>query len=287
MSDENVRFALAQCSSVTGDETTDPRPANLHTAIVTIKDAAARDARVVVFGELFLTGARTDQWLTKWAVRTDDPNDPTLTALSVECARHDVTVIVGTSTVDDADVCHNSVVLIGPDGRRRLYHKRHLAHIRLPDGYEAEESRFYRPGDLDPVFDMGWGTIGLQICYEVTFPEVARCAMLAGADIVLNCTASLSGTEDVWSAMARARAFENGVFFLVCSVVGDQGTDTYFGGSAAYDPHGVRIAQAAPHRTELLIVDIGIGTSRRTRQEMNIVDARRPDLYTTLTVENP
>lgn len=282
MPDDRVRFALAQCRSVVGDETTDPRPPNLRTVVAAIERAAAAGAEVVVFGEMFLTGLRTDHWLPKWAVRPGEPADPTLTALAAECTRHGVTAITGTATLDEDQVCRNSVVLVDPDGTRRVYHKRHLAHIVLPDGYEADEAEFYRPGDLPPLFEFEWGVLGLQICYEVTFPEVARCAVLDGADVVLNCTASLSGTEEVWAAMARARAFENATPFVVCSVVGAQGTDRYFGGSAAFDQHGVPIAQAPPHGEALVLVDVPVGAGRRARREMNIVGARRPELYRSL-----
>lgn len=283
---EQVRFALAQCRGIVGDETTDPRPLNLRTATQAIERAAAGGAEVVVFGEMFLTGVRTDHWLPRWAVRPDDPTDPTLTALAPQCARHGITVITGTATLDQDQVCRNSVVLVGPDGGRRVYHKRHLAHIVLPDGHEADEAEFYRSGDLPALFEFEWGVLGVQICYEVTIPEAARCAVLDGADVVLNCTASLSGTEEVWAAMARARAFENAVPFVVCSVVGDQGADRYFGGSAAFDSHGRPIVQAPLHEEALVLVDIPVGAGRRTRQEMNIVGARRPELYGSLVEPN-
>lgn len=280
---EPVRFALAQCAAAIGDEHTDPRAANLRTALRAIDAAAARGAHVVVFGEMFLSGLRTDDWLAKWAVSPHDPGEPVLAELARACARQGVTVITGTATVDEHGVCRNSVVLIDPSGNRRIYHKRHLASIRLPGGQEADEAAFYRPGDLPDVVEFDWGRLGVQICYEVTFPEPARCAMLAGADVILNCTASLSGTEDLWAAMARARAFENGVFFLVCSVVGRQGPDVYFGGSAAYGPDGVLLAQGALHEADLVIVDLPMAASRRTRREMNILPARRPELYRSLT----
>ena len=124
--------------------------------------------------------------------------------------------------------------------------------------------------------DFDWGRVGLQICYEVTFPEVTRCSMLDGADLVINCTASICGTERLWDAMVRARAFENAVTFIACSVVGQQTGDQYFGGSVCVDPNGVSISQAHYGTEQLLLIDAPVEAARTARRAMNIVAARRP-----------
>ena len=279
MTADILRIALAQRPSVIGTQTRDPRPQNLSTALRALGAAAARGAQLVVFGEMFLTGLRTDEWLAKWAVRPHESSDRTLSSLSDACRRLGVAVLIGTATVDEQGICRNSVLLTDGSGRRSVYHKRHLAQITLPDGYQANELLYYSPGDAPGTFGTEWGRIGLQICYEVTFPEIARCSMLDGADLIINCTASIAGTEDLWTAMASTRAFENGTFFVACSVVGHQGPDEYFGGSAAYDPHGACVAQAAYGAEDLLVVEVPVELSRRTRTDMNIIAARRPELY--------
>lgn len=284
----SVRIALAQRRSVVGTADLDPRPANLAVAVADINAAAAAGADVVVFGEMFLTGLRTDQWLGRWAVCPDDPHDPTLTELSAACRRHCIRALVGAATRPTRGdrMVHNSIVLIGPDGFRAAYHKQHLARIELPDGTRADEARFYSPGPVTRPLDFDWGRVGLQICYEVTFPEVTRCSMLDGADLVINCTASICGTERLWDAMVRARAFENAVTFIACSVVGQQTGDQYFGGSVCVDPNGVSISQAHYGTEQLLLIDAPVEAARTARRAMNIVAARRPELYSVLTTRD-
>ena len=115
----------------------------------------------------------------------------------------------------------------------------------------------------------------------------ASASSCASSSAIASCRSSaarswqtaIAGTEDLWAATARARAFDNGKCFLVCSVVGGQGPDEHFGGSAAYDPHGACVAQAAYGGEDLLVVDVLMDLSRRTRTEMNIVAARRREVY--------
>src|SRR5438309_4769850 len=70
----NVRVALAQTESELGTETFDPRDANLKRALSEIDKAAAAGADLVVFGEMFLSGYHTDEWLHKWASTIEPPD---------------------------------------------------------------------------------------------------------------------------------------------------------------------------------------------------------------------
>jgi predicted amidohydrolase len=70
------RIALAQCESLIGTEDFDPRPANLARAERAIQDSVAQGAKLVLLGEMFLTGYRTDEWNLKWAVRSTNPTSP-------------------------------------------------------------------------------------------------------------------------------------------------------------------------------------------------------------------
>ena len=86
--------------------------------------------------------------------------------------------------------------------------------------------------------------------------------------------------------MVRARAFENAVTFIACSVVGQQAGDQYFGGSVCVDPNGVPVSQARYGTEQLLLVDAPVEAARTARRAMNIVAARRPELYSVLTTRD-
>lgn len=275
-----MRLALAQCESAIGTEHRDPRPRNVKRALEAIDQAARAGSKLVTFGEMFLTGLRTDRWLPKWAIDPNNPSDPSVAELSSCCARHNIDVAVGGATISCDGSIRNSVLYFTSEGLLIVRDKAHLAQITLADGYDANETRYYSAGNEEqPPFERPWGTVAIQVCYEVTFPEIARVAMLQGADLIINCTASLAGTEGIWNAMARTRAFENAVWFVVSSVAGVQGPDQYFGGSAVVDPTGVIVAQAAYGAEDLVIADVTPTDARTVRKQMNVVDARLPHRY--------
>ncbi len=111
------------------------------------------------------------------------------------------------------DAIHNDAVLVGPKGYIGKYRKVHLPLCERLVNY---------PGWGDyPVFDTAIGKIGLEVCYDKSFPEVARSLALKGAQIILNptCWVNVSGTEDdpdhkTHTIFSQARAMENMVFFV-------------------------------------------------------------------------
>src|SRR3954468_4498863 len=123
-----IRLALVQCHSDLGTETFDPREVNLERALNHIKDAAAAGVNLVVFGELFLTGYRTDEWLHRWASSVDPPG-PEIDALARAAEQHRVHIIMGLATFGPpvpGDI-YNSAIFIGPRGVLGTYRKTHVA----------------------------------------------------------------------------------------------------------------------------------------------------------------
>ena len=123
---------------------------------------------------------------------------------------------------------YNVAVLIGPDGDvAGVYRK-----VTLPTG---EVERGVAPGDDYPVFDTSLGRIGMMVCYDGFFPEVARELANRGAEII---------AWPVWGCnpiLARARAAENHVY-LVSSTYEDISREWMV--SAVFDHTGETIALA-------------------------------------------
>lgn len=278
-----LRVAVAQLESAVGTEVEDPRPANMARLAGAFAQAGAAGADLLVVGEMFITGLRTDQWLPRYAVHVSDPDDIVMVRLNRLCREHGVAVLVGSATRGtEPGVIHNSVIYLDPQGTVQVVHKRHLARIRLPAGQEADEAKFYSPGSAPTLVRTPWACLAVQICYEITFPEVARSSMLDGANLIVNCTASISGAEDLWNAMSVTRAFENSVWFVVSSVVGRQGDEYYFGGSSVVSPGGSVVMRGAVEAEDFFVHDVDLGRAEAARSEMNVLRARRPELYANL-----
>jgi predicted amidohydrolase len=127
-----------------------------------------------------------------------------------------------------AHLVYNTAVLIGPDGKLIGKYRK----VCLPHG---EVEKGIAPGHDYPVFDTAIGKVGLMVCYDGFFPEVARELTRRGAEII---------AWPVWGCdplLARARACENRVY-LVSSTYTDAASDWMI--SAVFDHSGTPIAQA-------------------------------------------
>jgi predicted amidohydrolase len=277
------RVALAQCESVIGTTTFDPRPANLARASTAVEAAAAQGADVVLFGEMYLTGYRTDEANLAWAVHLDEPDDNVI-ALAEICARHGVHIMVGSASVrsDAPDTVHNTALLVAADGLVAAYDKLHVGVMTMPDGTEINEARWFSPGSSVQVWDTEFGVVGPQICYDLSFPELSRAQALHGADVLLNITASAVGFETSLEHGRFARAYENGAWYVTCSIVGQQKDDRFFGRSAVVHPSGRTIVEAKEGVEDVVVADIDPTEAGRWRTRMGHLRARRETAYATV-----
>src|SRR5207248_10262450 len=120
----NCRLGLVQSRSSVGSETFDPRDENLTRALTAIDSLAEDGAQLIVFGEMYLSGYRTDEWLYKWATRIDPPDQPVRALLDV-AARRKVHIIVGAATFGQMmpGEIYNSAIFIGLSGLVGVYRK--------------------------------------------------------------------------------------------------------------------------------------------------------------------
>lgn len=275
------RVALAQLESRTGDENFDPRPTNIARADQAIGESKNRGAELVLLGEMFLTGLRSDEFNRTYALRIDE-DDAALQAVVDLAARHSVHLVVGSATIRGGapDTVYNSSLLVAPTGLIASYDKTHLAYVTEPDGTLHDESAIVGAGNELPVWATSqFGTLGPQVCYDNHFAEASRVQAVLGAEVILNISASNAGFERAWFHLRAARAIENAAWFINCSVVGEQKGERYFGRSAIVDPTGDLIVEAADGVEDIVLGDIDLGRVRAARKMMNTLGSRRPDLY--------
>jgi predicted amidohydrolase len=276
---ETIRVALVQSTSELGTETYDPRDANLDRALESIKRAAGEGADLVVFGEMYLSGYRTDEWLHKWATVIEPP-DRHVQSLVSAAAENGVHIIMGMGTfgaVVPGDV-YNTALVVGPDGVVGAYRKTHVAGFPYSEGV-AKERCFYSPGRDLPVFDTPLGRLGVHICYDMSFPEVARVQALKGADLLINVSASAGGFEEFWEHGLFIRAVENCSWYMVCSVVGMQRGDRLFGGSRVVDPSGRVVAAGKFDEEDFVVADVDLSLTRAARSTSHNFSIRQPEIY--------
>src|SRR5438045_188703 len=157
----------------------------------------------------------------------------------------------------ESGVYRNTAFFLGRDGREiGRYHK-----VNMPI-HELCKQR----GEGFPVFPTAdLGTVGMLICYDMVFPEAARCLALGGADIVFHPTlgGAAIGDNDISLAAFRTRAVENFVYI----VVSQRGA-----GSMIISPQGKVLAEAKG-KDDLAIADIDPAAGRSGGDSLNPQDA--------------
>ncbi len=234
--------------------------------------AAERGARLLVFPEDLMSSAR----LTPSELRSiAQPLDGTFVTGIREAARQYGLWVVFTCYEVNGDAApHNTAVVVDDAGEvRATYRKCHLY-----DAHGVRESERNTAGDqLFAPVDTPFGRLGLAICYDLRFPEVARAAAVAGCDLLAFPSAWHDGPEKLahWRTLLRARAIENELFVVGVCKAGER----YAGHSLVADPLGRVLAEASGKGEELLTCEVDRAAVASARDAMPVLAHRRPELY--------
>lgn len=170
----------------------------------------------------------------------------------------------------------NTAVVVDDTGAKRgVYRKVHLFDTDF-----VKESDKVAAGDAPmPPVQTPFCKLGVGICYDLRFPELARAAALDGADVVVYPSAWVDGARkvDQWRTLLAARAIENELFVAGLSrcdrAFGGAGRD-YAGHSCVFGPLGEELASAGLAE-ELLVAEIDLEAKRRAREAMPVLEHRR------------
>ncbi|MCW8113803.1 nitrilase-related carbon-nitrogen hydrolase [Yersinia intermedia] len=271
MSLASVRIALAQFDSVLGD-----KEGNLQRMASYCHQAANQGAKLICFPELATTGYRGDLLTTRqWDLseRRDGGTSRLFTGLANSL---DITIVSGfIERGDYLGQIYNSVGVWVPDSSEisGVFRKVHAF---------GSEKQWFTRGDSYPVFDTPIGKIGIMICYDMGFPEVARILTLSGAELLLAPSAWCIQDEDVWDINTACRALENGTHLVAVNRWGQEGDLHLFGGSKLLGPRGQTLIQASKSAEELLLCDVDFVAQAHTRLNVPYLRDRFPESYSIL-----
>ena len=252
-----MRATLAQLAPRARDV-----PANLDRVQTVLESCEGTD--LLVFPELFLSGYE----LTDAPAVSIDIDGPEV-GLLCEAARERATAIVVGAAERVADGVANSALCISRAGELvGVYRKTHLF---------GAEAGSYVAGDELVTVELEGRSVGLMICFDVEFPEVARTLALRGADLLITISANPEAFRRDHEVFVPARALENGVPHLYVNRVGRQEEISFGGSSMAIDPEGTVLTEAGPNDEELLNAEIGEPGRRDARTRY--VELLRPSVY--------
>ncbi len=178
---------------------------------------------------------------------------------------------------------YNTSILIGPDGFIGSYRKLHLWN---------REKLFFEPGDLGlPVFHTPVGRLGMIVCYDMWFPELIRIYALQGADLILNVTNWVAGSEAerdsrVTEAVCVAQAHLSSVFVAAADRIGVERGQPFLGRSMIVSPTGEVLAGPASFdEEEIVYAECNLSEARKRKRKTrlnHVVHDRRTDVYDVL-----
>jgi predicted amidohydrolase len=239
---------------------------------------AAKEARLVIFPECVLSGYCYESKEEAWPSAEPVPGPSTL-AVAELCKRLGVWVIFGMLERGEENRLFNTAALVGPAGVVAAYRKIHLPFLGV--------DRFTTPGDRPfAVHDLGGLRVGMNICYDGSFPESARTLMLLGADLVVLPTNYPTGAMSTLRFLVQARALENHIYFAVVNRVGDERGFHFIGRSRIIDCNGSLLVHSEGEGEEILYATIDPTRARDKhlvhvpgKYELDRLRDRRPEMY--------
>ena len=249
---------------------------NLSRARDALLEAAAGGAELAVFPEA--TMARFGSDLRAAAEPLDGPF---CTGLAAACAAACVAAVVGVFEPAADGRVHNTAVAFSASGDLvASYRKLHLF-----DALGQRESDLVAPGDDVVVTPLAGATVGLQICYDIRFPELTRALAIGGASLVTVSAAWQAGLfkEEHWVTLLRARAIENTIWIAAVGQVPDPEAKptrapTGVGRSMLIDPLGVVRCDLGPS-AGVTVVDADMALVETVRATLPSLANRRADLF--------
>jgi predicted amidohydrolase len=256
--------------------------------------AVAAKADLVLFPELVVHGHCTP---STWELAEPVPDGPSVGRL-IQLARHFHLVLCVGLSEKERDIVYNTQVLVGPDGYLGKQRKLHLSR---------DEVFHYKGGRDLTVFDIGPCKVGIVICYDNQFPEVARVLALRGADVIcMPHAARFKLWDDTPESQAAARrhahhflkkyalrARENACFAVLTDQAGRAGyvdcwprdsenQPHHAGAALVWGPDGELIASTQEEciQEEMIVATLDAGLLARERSLANyMLRTRRPELF--------
>jgi len=247
---------------------------NLERAGRLLERCAAQGAELVVLPELFATGYFWDEELHRLIAQSFSE---TVTWLKERAAEQETVIVAGVGE-PAADGFYDSAILARPSGEVEVYRKTHLFR---------REVEYFRPGERLLVTELGGRRLGLLVCVEVGFPELARALALEGAELItIPMAFGAARGPTIYETATRARALENNLFLITADQTGRSGEFDFYGRSRIVSPLGEVLLDLGEEEgcgvVELDLTLVGRCRRGELDRAYPYLRERRPELYSRL-----
>jgi len=277
------------------------RDANVARACDFIDQAATEKPDLIVLPEFFNNlyfAQYRDYKYVQWAEKDDGF---TITRIKEKAKQHSVYIIATIYEQEQPGIYFDTAMVIDQQGQViGKYRKTH------PAGFRALELIYDRYGSKYPVFEIHDWKVGIVICYDLHFPESARCVTLNGAELIIVPFASpigylspessslpgSTGPNSIdktawlrrWNAQTTCRAMENIAFLAPCNHAGQEGDAVFCGCSRIINPKGEIIVDAGEEE-KVITAELDRQSLISARQTTPFFRDRRPHIYKAIVSE--
>ncbi|HSQ20064.1 MAG TPA: carbon-nitrogen hydrolase family protein [Blastocatellia bacterium] len=274
-----IKVACVQIDVAIGDV-----KSNRQKIVGRLRTAADEGAELSIFPECGLTGYCFDS-LDEAAPFAEQIDGASAEAIANACRETGTHAVVGFIERERTNF-YNAAMLVGPGGVIGNYRKVHLPFLGV--------DRFLTPGDKPfRVFELPLGRIGINICYDASFPEAARALKLLGAELIILPTNWPAGAWRTAEFVINSRACENHLNFAAVNRCGTERGWQFIGRSKVVDYNGDTIAEASREAEEMLMVEVDLQEANKNKivnvagsYEIDRLADRRPEFYEIITASN-
>ncbi|HUX67949.1 MAG TPA: nitrilase-related carbon-nitrogen hydrolase [Terriglobales bacterium] len=245
--------------------------ANLEAALARMEAAGGAD--LYLLPELYASGYTFARQEEVEAVAEEAGAGPSYDAMAGFARRRGAHVVYGFAERGGGR-CYNSANVVGPEGLVGTYRKIHLF---------AREKLFFAAGGAPaPVYELPWGRMGVMVCFDWYFPEVARGLALRGAELLVQ-PANLVLPHCPQAMITRS--LENRIFSATCDRVGTENhggvSHSFIGSSQVVSPAGEVLVRLSREEEETAVVelDLAAARSKQVGQYNDLFGDRQAGLY--------
>ena len=267
-----IKLALCQMNVL------DDKEENLKKASFMINQSIAEKADFIVLPEMFNCPYSNDKFIE---YQEEENDSPTLDLISSLASKNNVYILAGSIPEKEDDKLFNTSYLFDRQGKIIAKHRKmHLFDIDVKDKITFKESDVLTAGNDFTIADTEFGKIGIGICYDVRFPELAR-IMVENDALILFYPGAFNMTTGPahWELLFKSRALDNQVFCVgVAPALNEIASYHSYGHSIITNPWGEVIVQAS-EKEELIISEIDLSEIKKVREELPLLKNKRKDLY--------
>lgn len=270
---ERKDLKIAQIQMAVGRD----KATNIRHACELIRQAAQQKIDMAILPEMFCCPYENDAF-RPYGEYLGGEAQTALAALAKELG---IWIVGGSVPELEENRVYNTCFVFDETGREIAKHRKmHLFDVAVEGGQYFRESDTLSAGNAITVFDTPWGKVGLCICFDLRFEELARCMTLQGVRILIVPAAFNMTTGPAhWELLFRQRAVDNQLFTIGTSPARCE-TESYvaWGHSIVCDPWGSVLHQCGAAE-EIAVTEIPLQRVDAVRQQLPILSARRKDVY--------